>query len=293
MNYGQKIAELRKSKNLTQTELGEHLNITAQAVSKWENNLSEPDIDSLRKMCNLFNISVDEFLGINQAEEEIKQNVEEVKPQEPVKAILGYCECCHKAVCAGEYKSTQLEYKPTALIDRVVKTSSLHTYCNDCYNKMLVAQKQDIQKKARDTILAEQEEDKREFKKGLKKGTIFGVIAAIIFFGSYFTQPSSDALIGSFIGTYAVFALTCQLCWDCFLADFFHFFINNFKSPFGIIFELSLDGFIFLIVAKIGFWLLFKLLSIFVFIIGFCLSFFLCMFTFPFALIKKIGSVRA
>ena len=47
MNYGQKIAELRKSNKLTQAELGTKLNVTAQAISKWENNLSEPDIDSI------------------------------------------------------------------------------------------------------------------------------------------------------------------------------------------------------------------------------------------------------
>ena len=53
MNYGQKIAELRKGKGLTQSELGLKLNITAQAVSKWENNLSEPDIDSIKRMCEI------------------------------------------------------------------------------------------------------------------------------------------------------------------------------------------------------------------------------------------------
>lgn len=294
MNYGQKIAELRKNKNLTQAELGEHLNITAQAVSKWENNLSEPDIDSLRKMCELFGISVDEFLGISTSKptEEIEKT-EEKTTQEPVKAILGYCECCNKAVCAGEYKTTQLEYEPTAVDDRVKKTDSMHTYCNDCYNKILSAQQQDIQKKACDKIIAEKEEKKREFKKGIKRGIIWGVIAAILFFGSYFSQPSSDALLGSFICTYATFALACQLCWDCFLADFFFFFMNNFKSPFGIIFEFSLDGFIFLIATKLILWAAFKLLSIFVFAIGFILSFFLCMITFPFTLIKKINIVRA
>ena len=65
MNYGQKIAELRKSNKLTQAELGTKLNVTAQAISKWENNLSEPDIDSIRKMCELFEVSVDEFLGLS------------------------------------------------------------------------------------------------------------------------------------------------------------------------------------------------------------------------------------
>ena len=65
MNYGSKIAELRKSNNLTQAELGAKLNVTAQAVSKWENGLSEPDIDSIKKLCELFSVSVDQFLDFS------------------------------------------------------------------------------------------------------------------------------------------------------------------------------------------------------------------------------------
>ena len=65
MNYGQKISDLRKENKLTQAELGNKLNVTAQAVSKWENGLSEPDIESIKKMCELFNVSVDEFLGVS------------------------------------------------------------------------------------------------------------------------------------------------------------------------------------------------------------------------------------
>ena len=63
MNYGQRIAELRKKKNLTQAELGAKLNVTAQAISKWENNLSEPDLESIKMLCELFEISVDTFLS--------------------------------------------------------------------------------------------------------------------------------------------------------------------------------------------------------------------------------------
>ena len=85
MNYGQKIAEFRKSANLTQAELGAKLNITAQAVSKWENSLSEPDIDSIRKMCEIFNVSVDEFLGVSVKKEVEKtpnqsKNIEKTSP---------------------------------------------------------------------------------------------------------------------------------------------------------------------------------------------------------------------
>lgn len=60
-DYGKRIAELRKSKNLTQAELGKKLNVTSQAVSKWENGLSEPDLDTISKLCSILNMSVNEF----------------------------------------------------------------------------------------------------------------------------------------------------------------------------------------------------------------------------------------
>lgn len=41
MNYGQTIVNLRKTANTTQAELGEKLNVTSQAVSKWENGISD------------------------------------------------------------------------------------------------------------------------------------------------------------------------------------------------------------------------------------------------------------
>lgn len=62
-NYGQKIAQLRREHNLTQAELGEKLNVSAQAVSKWENSQSEPDLDTVRKICELFEIDLNDFFA--------------------------------------------------------------------------------------------------------------------------------------------------------------------------------------------------------------------------------------
>ena len=61
-NYAARITDLRKKVNLTQAELGEKLNVTPQAVSKWENGLSEPDIETLKKMSELFDVSLDYLL---------------------------------------------------------------------------------------------------------------------------------------------------------------------------------------------------------------------------------------
>ena len=60
---GKRIAENRKHLRLTQDQLAEKLGITAQAVSKWENDLSCPDISILPKLADIFEITTDELLG--------------------------------------------------------------------------------------------------------------------------------------------------------------------------------------------------------------------------------------
>lgn len=62
---GKRIAAQRKRLGLTQEQLAEKLGITAQAVSKWENDLSCPDISVLPLLADIFGISTDELLGRN------------------------------------------------------------------------------------------------------------------------------------------------------------------------------------------------------------------------------------
>ncbi len=64
--YGQIIAQLRKQHNLTQAELGKKLSVSYQAVSKWENNQSQPDLDTIQLLANVFGITVAEFLDYDQ-----------------------------------------------------------------------------------------------------------------------------------------------------------------------------------------------------------------------------------
>jgi len=60
---GKKIANLRKEKGFTQEELSERLEVSPQAVSKWENDLSCPDIMLLPKIAEVFGVTVDELLS--------------------------------------------------------------------------------------------------------------------------------------------------------------------------------------------------------------------------------------
>ena len=62
MTIGKRIALLRKEKNLTQEELAQHIGVSPQAVSKWENDQTCPDISALPKLARLLGVSVDELL---------------------------------------------------------------------------------------------------------------------------------------------------------------------------------------------------------------------------------------
>lgn len=58
---GEKIKEKRKELNLTQEYLAKELNISRQAVSKWEKGLSEPSMDNLVKLSEIFGVDIDYF----------------------------------------------------------------------------------------------------------------------------------------------------------------------------------------------------------------------------------------
>lgn len=56
------IAQCRKEKSLTQIQLAELLDITNQAVSKWENGTSDPNTSNLIALAKLYGISAEELL---------------------------------------------------------------------------------------------------------------------------------------------------------------------------------------------------------------------------------------
>jgi len=59
---GSRIAECRRAKGITQDQLAEHMGVSSQAVSKWENDLSCPDITLLPRLADYFGITIDKLL---------------------------------------------------------------------------------------------------------------------------------------------------------------------------------------------------------------------------------------
>ncbi len=70
--FGMMISSLRKEKGMTQLELAEKMGVTDKAVSKWERDLSFPDINSIPKLAEVFEISVDELMQVQTTSKEKK-----------------------------------------------------------------------------------------------------------------------------------------------------------------------------------------------------------------------------
>ncbi len=83
-SLGKRIAAWRKGLGLTQDALAEKLGVTAQAVSKWENDQSCPDIAMLPKLAEIFDITIDALLGVERKEEVNPQKVPSVQTQQTV-----------------------------------------------------------------------------------------------------------------------------------------------------------------------------------------------------------------
>lgn len=67
INVGQKLQKARKSQELTQEQIAEQLGITRQTISNWENNKSYPDIVSLIKLSDIYQVSLDSLLKGDEA----------------------------------------------------------------------------------------------------------------------------------------------------------------------------------------------------------------------------------
>lgn len=88
MTVGEKIANLRKEKNLSQLQLAEQLGVSRQAISKWESGTAMPGIDNVIVLSCFFGVTIDFLLKekVNEVQEIGVQRTEE--KTEPVKKIM-------------------------------------------------------------------------------------------------------------------------------------------------------------------------------------------------------------
>ena len=86
---GMMIASKRKELGMTQLELADKMGVTDKAVSKWERDLSCPDVSSLPKLAEILGLSVDELM-------QVKHNS---KKKEPVQSVGAIVSLVFRAIC--------------------------------------------------------------------------------------------------------------------------------------------------------------------------------------------------
>ena len=85
MDISEKILKLRKANNMTQEQLAEQLQVSRQAVSKWESGQAVPDADKLPAMSDLFHVTIDYLLMPSEIDElSIKTEILEKQQQEMI-----------------------------------------------------------------------------------------------------------------------------------------------------------------------------------------------------------------
>lgn len=264
------IKTLRMKIGLTENELADMLTVTPQDVLKWENGEQEPSIDTIRKMASIFKVTISEIIDEESHEPKGISKSENVAIDEP-KTVLTICENCKRPIYKSEEIVTSTRY--------VENTPTTCYICSDCDKLKKEKQQQDVEKNS-----------KSHRNKSFVWGTIISIIVLAIGVLTGVSGETSGETI-ALIALLPIFTFTFVSC----------LFLNNnlvgeifleiaswgfVKFP-GLIFEFSLDGFLWLIGIKILFGIMF-------FILGgltVLLALFICMplsaIAYPFAIVKS------
>lgn len=90
MTTAEKLVRLRKEKGLSQLQLAEEINVSRQAISRWEVGLAVPSREKLRALSELYNVSVDYLLSDKTAEDMQKVSKTEDEAKENRQTIYGW-----------------------------------------------------------------------------------------------------------------------------------------------------------------------------------------------------------
>lgn len=106
MKFCDKLVNLRKKNNITQEILAEKINVSRQAVSKWENGTSVPDMKTIMELCSILNCNLDELvddkaIGNSKVKKEDKNNI---NINDYLKEILDFITRTYNMFCSMKFK---------------------------------------------------------------------------------------------------------------------------------------------------------------------------------------------
>ena len=283
MTLGTNIRKFRNEKDMTQKDLADELHCTPQAVSRWEADEVEPSIDTLKQMATLFGCSMDDLFGLESKKETIivkePEVVEKVVYTE-AQPVLGVCDGCGKMI-----KDLKDYFKVDKRV-RVGRGSTVKTviYCANC-------KKKDDEEQAR--IKAEREaEERKEFETRRVHSfiwpTLLGIIFIVIGIIGFAQGNTSFGVSGMICGIFAYLLVATLILDNTFVSDVFTSVAGfGFVKMPGVIFSLSFNGIIFLIVTKIILFLISVSIGVLFGIVGTILSALLSVIGYPLALYRN------
>lgn len=255
MDIGKNIRENRLRLGMTQQDLADRLNVTFQAVSRWENNEVEPSLDTLNRMSEIFSISVDELMGREPEVKEVvvqapapdpivitKEVVKEV-PVEPQKQVMGVCPLCNKPLYTDDKVTTYKE-----IVGDGFESRTVHQDCRAKQQARTTAVKKANGVAKRNKALT----------LGIVFGVILGALAGLILYWFRNTIWPGQNMVWAIVLISIAVALILFCLIFCAAVDnttvgdwWLEIATWGFKRMPGIIFSLSFGGIIFLIVTKI------------------------------------------
>lgn len=117
MEFSVRLKELRVDNDMSQTELAEKLNLKASAISKYEKGITQPSIDTLKSLAEIFSVTVDYLIGMSDIKNPYSNS--QITPNE--------------ADLIEHFR--QLTYENKIRIDERIKTMAEAWYCV-IYSKM-------------------------------------------------------------------------------------------------------------------------------------------------------------
>ena len=257
MTLGNLLASKRKLANLTQQQVGDALNVSPQAVSKWENDLAQPDLASLKRLAELYSVPVSQLIDAADEEQTPEPPDPEPAPEPqssvtyievPQKPVLAVCEDCNKPLYDGKDIVRGVKHHG--------KTSIPYVICPKC-----------DQKRKKKQAIIQMDEAQKNRRRAIVWGIVFALIVGV---GLAFTPIGLWSILLGF----CTFCLTgCIFIDESFVGEMWENMISwSFHAP-GVIFTLDLDGLTWLIAVKLLFWILGALFAVLAFLVGTAIGF--------------------
>lgn len=281
MSIGKNLSALRRKNGLTQQQLADMLNISAQAVSKWENELAEPDLGTVKKIASIYKVSVDAILETDMETAVDASDAETIAASvseslgEKMAPPIGFCKECGITVT-----------KENLGTDRPV------VMCKTCLDTRERAEKAEKDKK-RGEIRKEIGEMRTLRKWSIAVGIILGIAEMVITLVNGISKGNTGvAVTGALAGLFTYTFVSLCFFEDSKVRAILEFMCGvSIKWP-GLIFELDFDGVMWFIAMKVIFAVLGFLAGILFAILGIIVAFLFSLLEYPFFMVSYQSEIN-